>query len=103
MHGNFVTLCEDYLQIEPDLDLWLELFCCNPQPETSGGPLLQCGAVALQRRLNSVFPKPVFPNRIKDWHKTFFYCKDTSPADELRLPLFSEDRLEATPLMKARC
>ena len=56
-----------------------------------------------QRRLNSVFPKPVFPNRVKDWHKTFFYCKDTSPADEPRLPLFSEDRLEATPLMRARC
>ena len=49
------------------------------------------------------FPKPVFPNRVKDWHKTFFYCKDTSPADEPRLPLFSEDRLEVTPLMKARC
>ena len=45
--SNFVTLCEHYLQIEPDLDLWLELFYCNPQPETSGGPLLQCGAVAL--------------------------------------------------------
>ena len=101
--SNFVTLCEDYLQIKPDLDLWLELFYCNPQPETSGGPLLQCGAVALQRRLHSVFPKPVFPNRIKDWQKTFFYCKDTSPADEPKLPLFSEDRLEATPLMKARC
>ena len=28
--SNFVTLCEDYLQIEPDLDLWLELFYCNP-------------------------------------------------------------------------
>ena len=42
-------------------------------------------------------------NRVKDWHKTFFYCKDTSPENELRLPLFSEDRLEATPLMKARC
>ena len=101
--SNFVTLCEDYLQIEPDLDLWLELFYCNPQPETSGGPLLQCGAVALQRRLNSVFPKPVFPNRIKDWQKSFFYCKDTSPEGEPKLPLFSEDRLEATPLMKARC
>ena len=36
--SNFVTLCEDYLQIDPDLDLWLALFCCNPQPETSGGP-----------------------------------------------------------------
>ena len=66
-------------------------------------PLLQCGAVALQRRLHSVFPKPVFPNRIKDWQKSFFYCKDTSPAGEPRLPLFSKDRLEATPLMKARC
>ena len=38
-----------------------------------------------------------------DWQKTFFYCKDTSPAGEPKLPLFSEDRLQATPLMKARC
>ena len=38
--SNFVTLCEDYLQIKPDLNLWLELFYCNPQPETSGGPLV---------------------------------------------------------------
>ena len=98
-----VVLCEDYLQIKPDLDLWLELFYCNPQPETSGGPLLQCGAVALQRRLNSIFPKPVFPNLIKDWQKSFFYSKDTSPEGEPKLPLFSEDRLKATPLMKARC
>ena len=59
--------------------------------------------MALQRRLNSVFPKPVFPNRIKDWQKTFFYCKDTSPEGEPKLPSFFEDCLEATPLMKARC
>ena len=45
--SNFVVLCEDYLQIKPDLDLWLELVYCNPQPEPSGGPLLPCGAVAL--------------------------------------------------------
>ena len=40
--SNFVVLCEDYLQIKPDLDLWLELFYCNPQPETSGA--LFCSA-----------------------------------------------------------
>ena len=45
--SNFVTLCEDYLQIKSDLDFWLELFYCNPQPEYSGDPLLKCGAVAL--------------------------------------------------------
>ena len=80
--SNFVTLCEDYLQIRPDLDLWLELFYCNPQPEYSGGPLLKCGDVALQRRQGSLFPMPILPSRIKDWQKTYFYCKDTSPADE---------------------
>ena len=64
--SNFVTLCEDYLQIKPDLDLWLELFYCNPQPEYSGGPLLKCGAVALQRCQGSLFPKPILPSCIKD-------------------------------------
>ena len=32
--SNFVTLCEDYLQIKLDLDLFLELFYCNPSPST---------------------------------------------------------------------
>ena len=27
--SNFVTLCEDYLQIKPDLDFFLELFYCK--------------------------------------------------------------------------
>ena len=101
--SNFVVLCEDYLQIKPDLDLWLELFYCNPQPETSDGPLLQCGAVALQRRQGSPFPKPLFPSHVKDWQKSYFYCKDTSPENEPRLPNFSPDHLGVTPVMKAKC
>ena len=43
----FVTLCEDYLQIKPDLDLWPELFYCNPHPETSGGPMSSSPASAM--------------------------------------------------------
>ena len=34
--SNFVTLCEDYLQIEPDLDLWLELFTAIPNLKPLG-------------------------------------------------------------------
>ena len=91
--SNFVTLCEDYLQIKLDLDLWLDLFYCNPQPEYSGGPLLKCGAVALQQRQGSLFPKPILPSHIKDWQKTYFYCKDMSPADE---PFFPTSLLTAS-------
>ena len=65
--SNSVMLCEDYLQIAPDLDLWLELFYCNKQPEHQGSPLLQCGAVAWQRRQGSIFPKLQLLSHVKDW------------------------------------
>ena len=29
--SNFVVYCEDYLQVEPNLTLFLETFYCNPQ------------------------------------------------------------------------
>ena len=35
--------------------------------------------------------------------KNLLYCKDTSHEKVTRLPAFSLDRLEVTPVMKARC
>src|SRR5664279_3967453 len=39
--SNFHVFCENYLQMEPDLDLWKEFFYCNKQVECKGGPLLE--------------------------------------------------------------
>ena len=38
--SNFTVLCESYLQIPPNLNLFLELFHCKPQREHTDGPLL---------------------------------------------------------------
>ena len=35
--------------------------------------------------------------------KSYFYCKDTSPADEPHLPDFSPDSLQINANMKAKC
>ena len=51
--SNFVVYCEDYLQIEPNLSLFLETFYCNPQNRKNHamGPY---GGVAIQRRRSAV-------------------------------------------------
>ena len=51
--SNFVVYCEDYLQIEPKLSLFLETFYCNPQNRKNHalGPY---GGVAIQRRHSAV-------------------------------------------------
>ena len=51
--SNFVVYCEDYLQVEPNLSLFLETFYCNPQNRKNHtmGPY---GGVAIQRRRSAV-------------------------------------------------
>lgn len=100
--SNFHVMCEDYLEMEPDLDLWLEWFYCNSQREYTGGPLLQCGAVALQRRANCIFPKLALSSRNTDWQLSYFYCKDKSPPSEKPLPAFDNTTLELTPKLTAK-
>ena len=90
---NFQVLCENYLQIEPDLDLFLEYFYCNKHPEIAGGPLIMCGAVSFQRRKNIVYPAVPLASHPKMWQRTFFYRKDTSPSGEKPLPGYRADRL----------
>ena len=47
-----------------------------------------------------IFPYARLPSHPKDWNHTWFYCKDTSPADENQLPGFHALRLESNhPLL----
>ena len=100
--SNFHVLCEDYLGIPPSIDFWLALFNCNSQRETTDGPFLQCGAISFQRRRGSIFPKLTLAKKIKDWQRTFFYCKNTSPEGEIPLPFWSPLPFEATDALSSK-
>ena len=91
--SNFTVLCEDYLQMEPSLDLFLEFFYCNPQRSSATLPLNICGGVAIQRRRDSLFPVLKLNSHPRAWQSTFFYCKNISPKGQPRLPGFRAEPL----------
>ena len=93
---NFQVFCEVYLGEEPSLLLFRELFYLNRQNECANGPSLELGGISIQRRRDCLFPYAEPPSHPKDWNMTWFYCQDTSPADESPLPGFRPSRLEST-------
>ena len=92
---NFQVFCEVYLGEEPSLLLFRELFYLNRQNECANGPSLELGGISIQRRRDCLFPYAEPPSHPKDWNQTWFYCQDTSPADENPLPGFRALRLES--------
>ncbi|XBI18611.1 hypothetical protein VPH35_060347 [Triticum aestivum] len=92
---NFQVFCEVYLGEEPSLLLFRELFYLNRQNECANGPSLELGRISIQRRRDCLFPYAEPPSHPKDWNQTWFYCQDTSPADENPLPGFRALRLES--------
>ena len=65
----------------------------NLQNEFTDGPSQELGGISIQRRRDYIFPYAKLPSHPKDWNKTWFYCKDTSPADENPLPGFRDQWL----------
>jgi hypothetical protein len=92
---NFQVFCEVYLGEEPNLLLFRELFYLNRQNERANGPSLELGGISIQRRRDCLFPYAEPPSHPKDWNQTWFYCQDTSPANEHPLPGFRALRLES--------
>ena len=90
---QFQVLCEVYLQEEPSVDLFHDYFYINRQTKVAAGPSLELGGVSIQRRRDLPYPAAVLPSHPKDWNKTWFYCKDTSPKEENLLPGYSPTRL----------
>ena len=87
-------LCEVYLQEEPTVELFREYFYLNHQNEYTNSPSLELGGISIQRRRDAVFPLVVLPSHPKDRNQTWFYCKDTSPADEKPMPGYRAERLD---------
>ena len=91
---NFQVFCEVYLQEEPSVELFREYFYLNRQNEFTNGPSLELGAISIQRRRDAIFPYACLLSHPKDCNQTWFYCKDTSPADENPLPGYRVQRLD---------
>ena len=91
---NFQVFCELYLQEEPSVELFSEYFYLNWQNEFTNAPNLELGGVSIQRRRDVIFPYARLPSHPKDWNQTWFYCKDTSLADENPLPGYRVQWLE---------
>ena len=90
---NFEVFGEVYLGEEPNFLLFRELFYLNRQNECASSQSLELGGVSIQRPRDLIFPYANPPSHSKDWNMTWFYCKDTSPADENPLPGFRALRL----------
>jgi hypothetical protein len=86
----FVTLCEAYLGIDPDLDLWKYFFrvCRLQDPEvelmTSGGAVIH---VKSGHGADPYLEIPM-PRSMKGWRKKWFYVKNDESAP---LPAFTGD------------
>jgi hypothetical protein len=87
-----VTLCEAYLGIDPDLDLWKYFFHvrCPQDPEaelTAPG-----GMVTHVKSGHGVDPylEIPMPRSMKGWRKKWFYLKND---DSAPLPAFTGGRL----------
>ena len=75
--------------------MFRELFYLNRQNEPANGPSLELGGISIQRRRDCLFPYAELLSHPKDWNPTWFYCQDTSPADESPLLSFRALRLES--------
>ena len=62
---HFQVFCEVYLQRKPTLTLFAELFYGNKQTEYSGGPLLECGGISIQRQMRSTYPSMRLSTHVK--------------------------------------
>jgi len=90
---QFQVLCEVYLQEEPSVDIFRDYHYINRQTEKAGGLSLELGGVTIQRRRDVPYPSAALQSHPKNWNRTWFYCKDTSPEGENPLPGYRPTRL----------
>ena len=60
-----------------------------------------CGGLAIQTRGTSCFPSITFPESVRGWQSTWFYCQDqATPGQSTGLPPFSLDQAEKPASLK---
>ena len=101
---TYAVYCEVFLQVKPNLSLFLETFYCNPQNK-KGHAMGPYGGVAIQRRRSASlhFPSLTLASHPKGWHNTYFYCKDTTPQrQKAKYPKFRLAPLEWNSVMNSQ-
>lgn len=68
-------------------------------PEGPKTNLIQlCGGLGVQLKKSGTYPELKFPDTIKGWQGTWFYCKDIPTSEYVTgLPPFSPERLPNPP------
>jgi hypothetical protein len=87
----FVTLCEAYLGVDPDLDLWKYFFCVH-HPHDLEVELTISGVTVIHAKLgHGVDPylEIPMPRSMKLWRKRWFFLKND---ESTPLPAFSGGR-----------
>ena len=68
--SGFANLCEGYLGVEPDVELWSPLFFLKQQgPEA--GAMSDCGATVVSIQPNGLFPKIPLEDSAKKWQNSY--------------------------------
>jgi hypothetical protein len=79
--SGFAALCEGYLGVRPQLDLFRFYYQIKRVTIHSGGPLQRCGSMTFKIRRNRTFPEIAGHESVKGWTGSYFYCKDIPKAD----------------------
>ena len=84
----FVTLCEGYLGVLPNLELWGEFFQSKLGTRMQGVPAQSGIFIAMQRvTADNPFPVITLIQSVKLWQKSYFYVKNVAPqGDYVNLP-----------------
>jgi hypothetical protein len=85
----FVTLCEGYLGIDPELDLWKYFFHVWRLQDPEAELTISGGAVIHVKAGHGVDPylKIPMPRSMNGWRKKWFYLKNDAPSP---LPVFTD-------------
>jgi hypothetical protein len=85
---TFVTLCEAYLRIDHDLDLWKYFFSVHHPQDREAKLTIYSGAVIHVKSGHKAYPylQIPMPSSISGWRKKWFYMKND---DFAPLPAFT--------------
>ena len=90
----YATFCESYVGIWPFMKFWMKYFSLRagvvPDPENTDTPkqMVQCGAAIVVNRPRSQFPRVKGLESCKKWLRSFFYVKNLTDENLIRLPKF---------------
>jgi hypothetical protein len=72
----FVTLCEGWLGIEPNWDLFKELFFVKIQDKDKTPVPIGCAMIQFRPKMKAKFPKIDPPSSISEWREGWFYLRN---------------------------